>query len=84
MIWKAIGTAGKGLVRRIGVPVEVRWESAERQSSAVLRKGDDPVVVSGMPAEITMMLFGREQHVELEFDGPETSVKKLTATDLAL
>ncbi|MET0998414.1 MAG: TIGR03085 family metal-binding protein [Marmoricola sp.] len=84
VIWKAIGTAGKGLVRSIGVPVEIRWTSAERESSAVLRKGDDPVVVSGTPAEITMMLFGREQHVGLEFDGPEASVKKLTATDLGL
>ena len=84
VIWKAISAAGKGLVRPSGVPVEIRWVSAERESTAVLRKGEDPVVVSGTPAEITMMLFGREQYVGLEFDGPEASVKKLTATDLGL
>ncbi len=84
VLWKAIGTAGKGLVRPIGVPVEIRWTSAQRESSAVLRAGEDPVVVTGTPAEITMMLFGREQHVGLEFGGPEASVKKLTATDLGL
>ena len=84
VLWKAIAVAGKGLVRPIGVPVEIRWASDERESSAVLSKGDEPVVVTGTPAEITMMLFGREQHVGLTFDGPESSVKKLTATDLGI
>ena len=84
VIWKAISTAGKGLVRPSGVPVEIRWVSEERASSAVLRSGDDPVVVTGTPAELAMMLFGREQYVGLQFDGPESSVKKLTSTDLGL
>ncbi len=84
VIWKAICAAGKGLARPLGVPVVIRWASAGRESTEVLRRGPDPVVVTGTPSEITMMLFGREQHVGLEFDGPEASVKKVTATDLGL
>jgi uncharacterized protein (TIGR03085 family) len=84
VIWKAISAAGKGLVRPSGVPVQIRWVTDRRESSAVLRRGADPVVVTGTPAEITMLLFGREQYAGLEFDGPEASVKKLTSTDLGL
>lgn len=83
-IWKAISVAGKGLVRQAGVPVVIRWGGDERERSALLRKGDEPVVVTGGPAEIALMLFGREQYTGLEFDGPESSVKKLTATGLGL
>jgi uncharacterized protein (TIGR03085 family) len=84
VIWKAIKVAGKGLVRPMGVPVVIRWSGDERERSAVLRKGEEPVVVTGLPAEVTMFLFGREQHTGLVFDGPVTSVKKLTATGLGL
>ncbi len=84
VLWKAIAMSGKGLVRPAGVPVEIRWPGEERDRTAVLRRGSDPVVVSGQPAELTMFLFGREQYTGLEFDGPEASVKKLTATGLGL
>jgi uncharacterized protein (TIGR03085 family) len=84
VIWKAIGVAGKGLVRPTGVPVEIRWTVNERERSAVLRKGEEAVVVTGPPAEITLFLFGREQYTGLEFDGPEASVKKLTGTRMGL
>jgi len=83
-IWKAITVAGKGLVRPAGVPVEIRWPREERERSAVLRKGDDPAVVSGPPAELTLFLFGRVQHGELEFSGPEQHVRELRRGELGL
>ena len=83
-IWKSIAVAGKGLVRSAGVPVEIRWVGDERERSAVLRKGDDPAVVSGAPAELALFLFGREQHASLEFTGPEQHVQDLREGDLGL
>ena len=73
-LWSTLGTAGKGLVRRAGVPVQIRWDEADR--SAVLRKGDDPAVVSGPPAELVMFLFGRDEHTGLEFAGPEARLEQ--------
>jgi len=83
-LWKAITVAGKGLVRPAGVPVEIRWPRDERERSAVLRKGDEPAVVSGSPAELTMFLFGRAQHGALEFSGPEHHVLELRRGELGL
>src|SRR4051812_47294064 len=50
ILFKGAATAGKGFVRSAGVPVEIRWTDGERERSAVLAKGADPVVVSGEPA----------------------------------
>jgi uncharacterized protein (TIGR03085 family) len=83
-IWKAIVVAGKGLVRSAGVPVEIRWDGDERERAAVLRKGDDPAVVSGPPAELALFLFGRDQHAPLKFSGPDLYVQTLRKDDRSL
>jgi uncharacterized protein (TIGR03085 family) len=84
VLFKGVAVAGKGLVRPAGVPVEIRWTDGDRERSAVLRKGDDPVVVTGEPAELTMLLFGRAQHTGLSFEGPQAHVDALTSGDLGL
>jgi uncharacterized protein (TIGR03085 family) len=84
VLFKGASVAGKGLVRPVGVPVEIRWADHERQRSAVLAKGDDPVVVTGEPAELTMFLFGRAQHTGLSFEGPDAHVKALTTWNLGI
>ncbi len=83
-LWKAIGVAGKGLVRPAGVPVEIRWPQDERVRSAVLKKGANPAVVSGAPSELTLFLFGRSQHGPLEFTGPHDHVRELRRGDLSV
>jgi uncharacterized protein (TIGR03085 family) len=77
IVFKAVSVAGKGFVKPAGVPVEIRWPTADRQRSAVLARGADPVVITGEPAELTMYLFGRDQYVGLSFDGPEERVASL-------
>jgi uncharacterized protein (TIGR03085 family) len=84
VLFKGASVAGKGLVRPVGVPVEIRWTDLERERSAVLAKGDDPVVVTGEPAELTMFLFGRAQHTGLSFEGPEAHVEALTTWNLGI
>lgn len=83
-IWKSLSMTGKGLVRSVEEPVEVRWAGDEQARSATLRKGEDPVVVTGAPAELTMFLFGREQHTGLEFAGPQPAVRALHAAKRGL
>jgi uncharacterized protein (TIGR03085 family) len=84
ILFKGAAAAGKGLVRPAGVPVEIRWADGERERSAVLAEGDDPVVVSGPPAELTMFLFGRDQHTGLTFEGPQERVDALTSKSLGI
>jgi uncharacterized protein (TIGR03085 family) len=82
MLFKGASVAGKGLVRSAGVPVEIRWTDGVRERSATLARGDDPAVLTGEPAELTMFLFGRAQHTGLSFDGPKAHVDALTSEDL--
>lgn len=84
VLWKALGTAGKGLLRETGLPVELRWLDGDQERSAVLRKGAAPVVVRGAPAELVMMLFGRDQHRELTYDGPAEAVQRLRGAEKGL
>ncbi len=82
LLWKLTRTAGKGLVRPAGVPVEIRWSG--KDAATVLRRGTDPVVVTGLPSEILLMLFGRSQVRDLTFDGPAERVQRLHKADLGI
>ncbi len=68
---------GRGHGRQGPRPVRSAYpsRSAGPTASASARrcspKGDDPVVVTGDPAELTMFLFGRDQHTGLKFEGPQ-------------
>jgi len=81
-LWKAIGYAGRGLVRSTGVPVAIRWE--ETGVETTLRRGERPVMVTGDPGEITLFLFGRDQVSALAFDGPPPHVTKLRHAGLGI
>jgi uncharacterized protein (TIGR03085 family) len=83
-LWKAVSVAGKGLVRPTGVPVEIRWPREDEERSSVLGRGEDPVVVSGAPSELTLFLFGRTEHAPLEFSGPSDRVQLLRQGALGL
>ena len=74
-VWKAIGYAGRGLVRPSRVPVSIRWE--ETGVETTLRRGDKPAMVTGDPGEIALFLFGRDQVTGLAFDGHPPHVAKL-------
>ena len=81
-LWKAIGYAGRGLVRPSGVPVAIRWE--ETGVETTLRRGEKPVMLTGDPGEITLFLFGRDQVSCLAFDGPAPQVTRLRQAGLGL
>ena len=82
-LWRSLAVAGKGLVRPAGVPVELRWPGGpEGGATTTLRGGADPVVVTGEPSELALLLFGREQHRDVAFDGPPDGVRRLRGSDL--
>jgi uncharacterized protein (TIGR03085 family) len=74
-LWRALRGYGRGLLRRAGVPVRVR--RTDTGATATLRRGADPVVVSGRPSEIALFLFGRDENTGLGFEGPEDKVARL-------
>ena len=81
-LWTAIKVGGRGLVRSAGVPVTIR--RADGGANAVLRGGPDPVVVTGLPSELVLFLFGRHETRGLSLTGPDASIASLTSSDLGL
>ena len=41
------------------------------------RKGDDPVVVTGLPSELCLYVYGRPGVADYELDGDPDSVERL-------
>lgn len=80
LLWSMVRTAGKQLVRNATVGV---WLSnATTGSEVVLKDASEPVVVTGLPSELTMFAFGRQQHARVDLAGPEEAVAALTAASL--
>ncbi|HET7196681.1 MAG TPA: TIGR03085 family metal-binding protein [Nocardioides sp.] len=81
-LWSAIRLFGRGLVRSAGVPVRIR--RTDTGAEATLRGGADPAVLSGMPSEIVMFLYGRDRHRGLQFTGPDEHIERLRSAGLGL
>jgi uncharacterized protein (TIGR03085 family) len=75
-LWNAVKGAGRLSARKAGVPVRIARSDVPDQS-ATLRRGEDPVTVTGLPSELVLFFFGREQTRGLRFDGPPESVQSL-------
>jgi len=83
LIWSSLKVAGRGLVRPAGVPVRIRRTDADK--TATLRRGSDPVVLSGLPSELALHLFGRQAQTRgLSADGPPDRVAQLWSADLGI
>ncbi len=82
LLWRMIGTAGKGLTRK--APVGVRIENSVTGSSTVLKAGEPTVVVRGLPSEVVLFVFGRKAQANVELLGPDDAVASLGGTDLGI
>ena len=82
-IWSALKVYGRGLVRPAGVPARIR--RTDTGATAVLRRGSDPVVLSGLPSELSLALFGRQAQTHgVSADGPDDRVSRLWSADLGI
>jgi uncharacterized protein (TIGR03085 family) len=79
-LWKLLPGAAKLASRRVDVPVVVR-RSDRPGAEATVRRGDDPVVVTGRPSELVLFFFGRDQLHDVRFDGPPEAVSLLREAD---
>ncbi|WP_110181575.1 TIGR03085 family metal-binding protein [Nocardioides solisilvae] len=74
-LWSQLRLAGLALVRPAGVPVVAATGDGRR---AVLRRGAEPVVLTGRPSELLLLLFGRPTR-DVAVDGPEELVRRFRA-----
>jgi uncharacterized protein (TIGR03085 family) len=81
-LWSMLRAAGKGLTRQ--VPVGLTLVDTVTSSSAVLRRGDGMVTLSGAPSELVLYVFGRQEHSRAELSGDPAAVARLRDTALTV
>jgi uncharacterized protein (TIGR03085 family) len=79
-LWKLLPGSAKLATRKVGLPIVVR-RSDRPDQEATVRKGDDPVVVTGRPSELVLFFFGRSELHEVTFDGPPAPIARLREAD---
>ena len=79
-LWLPLKTLGRILVRKVAVPVTLR--RTDTGSRAALGRGDG-VEVAGVPSELVLFCYGREQ-AEVELTGDEAAIAQLTTSDRGL
>ena len=81
-LWSQLGRGAALLGRQLPVPTAVR--RTDTGATTTMRKGPDPVVVSGPVLELVLFLFGRDQIRDVTFDGPPAAVARLRGADLGV
>ena len=80
-LWLPLKTVGRVLLRKAGVPVALR--RTDTGSRTLPRRGKGGVEVAGLPSELVLFCYGREQ-AEVELIGNEESIATLKAADKGL
>lgn len=81
-LWRAVRLGGRTLARSVRVPFRVA--RSDGAGSAAIRRGNEPVTITGRPSELALFLFGRTQVRDLVFSGPEESIAAIRGADLGL
>lgn len=79
-LWRQLSGMGRLLARPAGVPLVV----SAGTRTATLRRGAEPVTITGPVGELTMFLFGRREVGELSFDGPPDAVAKVRSASFGM
>ena len=74
-IWRAIRLGGRMLARPVDVPL--RFTRSDGSGSVTLRRGGDPVTITGRPSELALFLFGRDLVRDLVFTGDDDVVSRV-------
>ncbi|WP_203335271.1 TIGR03085 family metal-binding protein [Nocardioides limicola] len=81
-LWRALATGGRMLLRKAGVPLQVVDSGSGREFA--VRRGEEPVVVRGLPSELLLFAYGRGEHADVEISGPGESVRRLREATLGI
>lgn len=80
LLWSQLSKGGRFFGRKLPVPTVFR--RAESGATATLRKGADPVTVTGNVVELVLFIFGRTALDGVTFEGPDDRVAALRGADL--
>jgi uncharacterized protein (TIGR03085 family) len=74
-LWSPLRWFAKGVTRHS--PTALNLARTDTGEESVARKGDDPVVLHGLPSELALYVYGRSPVADVELDGAYESVERL-------
>lgn len=83
-IWARIRIFAKMTMRHSAVPVALQRSDAPHEPPATAAKGPNPVVVHGLPSELSLFAYGRGAVASVELTGRESAVAKIRAARFGL
>ena len=75
-IWKQLPLMARLRFRRSPVPLVLARSDGP---TAMIKKGDDPVVLTGTPVELALYVSGRRAAAQVEVSGPPAAVASYEA-----
>lgn len=81
-IWARLRIFAKAIMRHSPVPVSLA--RTDDDDVSVANKGDEPVLVRGLPSELSLFVYGRSAVADVSFDGRKAAVKRLTKQHFGL
>ena len=81
-LWASLQAQGRLTGRRAPGPLVVR-RSDRAGGSMTLKRGRHPVTVTGRPSELTLLLLGRAQLRDLDYQGAPDAVAALRGADFS-
>jgi uncharacterized protein (TIGR03085 family) len=81
-LWRQLRGGAAFLGRSLPVPVVFR--RADSGAEATMRRGADPVTVTGPVVELVLFLFGRQAVAGVELTGPDDAVEAVRTADLGV
>ena len=80
-VWSRLRLGAKLTLRAMPVPVRLVWPEHGEIS---VGRGERAVTVTGAPAELALVAFGRQPVARVEYDGPADAVQRVRGADIAV
>jgi uncharacterized protein (TIGR03085 family) len=82
-LWRNVRRGGRFLARRLrGVGLEVVWTGTTERVG--VRRGEPAARISGLPGELLLFLFGRQDAAHVEVTGAADAVAAVRRTDFGM
>jgi uncharacterized protein (TIGR03085 family) len=80
-LWSRLRTGARLLLRRSPTGVDVE---AIGHGATTLKVGSPVVTLRGTPGELTLVVFGRGDHAEVDYQGDDAAIERFRAARLGL
>ncbi|HSV40948.1 MAG TPA: TIGR03085 family metal-binding protein [Nocardioidaceae bacterium] len=81
-LWRGVKSAGRGLARNAKVGISMTRQ--DTNETVVLKGGERSVMVTGMPEELALFIYGRQDQARVELIGSDEDIALLKNTSLGV